>query len=152
MAQSPVLYSLHNKYRHIKGELASLDNQCEKLRADMMHLEHTIMLFANDWSGDDLTGKKPNRPSRWSSRGEGLKTALAILREATAPMSGRDIVIATTRRLDMPLPVPKILYQQSGSMNTLLGKRVGKDMVRHEGKPLRWSLMRPVASNQPTGD
>ena len=152
MAQSPVLYALHNKYRHIKGELASLDNQCDKLRADMLHLEHTIMLFANDWSGDDLTGKKPNRPSRWSSRGEGLKTALAILREATAPMSGRDIVIAVTRRLDMPLPVPKILYQQSGSMNTLLGKRVGKDILRHEGKPLRWSLMQPAASNPPTGD
>ena len=38
MDKSPVLYALHNKYRHIKGELASLDNQCEKLRADMTHL------------------------------------------------------------------------------------------------------------------
>jgi hypothetical protein len=141
MAQSPVLHALHNKYRHIKGELASLDNQCEKLRADMMHLEHTIMLFANDWSGDDLTGKKPHRPSRWSSRGQGIRTALVILREAAAPMSGRDIVIAVTRRLDMPLPVPKILYQQSASMNTQLTTRVGKGVVRHEGKPIRWSLV-----------
>ena len=151
MADPHVLTALYNKYRQIKGELASLDNQCDKLRSDMIHLEQTIMLFANDWSGDDVTGRRPRRPSRWSSRGQGLKTALDILRVATAPMSGRDIVIATTRRLDMPLPVPKILYQQSGSMNTLLNKRVGKDIVRHEGKPIRWSLMRPVASIQPIG-
>ncbi|WP_397605676.1 hypothetical protein [Sphingorhabdus sp.] len=140
MAQSPVLYALHNKYRYIKGELASLDNQCEKLLADMMHLEQTIMLFANDWSGDALTGKKPYRPSRWASRGQGIRTALVILKEATAPMSARDIVIAVTRRLDMSLPVPKILYQQSASMNTQLSTRIGKGVVRHEGKPIRWSI------------
>jgi hypothetical protein len=142
MAQSPVLYALHNKYRYIKGELASLDNQCEKLLADMMHLEQTILLFANDWSGDDLTGKKPYRPSRWASRGQGIRTALVILKEATAPMSARDIVIAVTRRLDMPLPVPKILYQQSASMNTQLSTRIGKGVLRHDGKPIRWSIAR----------
>ena len=142
MAESPVLYALKNKYRHIKGELAALDNQCEKLLADMMHLEQTILLFANDWSGDDLTGKKPYRPSRWASRGQGIRTALVILKEATAPMSARDIVIAVTRRLDMPLPVPKILYQQSASMNTQLSTRIGKGVLRHDGKPIRWSIAR----------
>jgi hypothetical protein len=142
MAESPVLYALQNKYRHIKGELAALDNQCKKLLADMMHLEQTILLFANDWSGDDLTGKKPYRPSRWASRGQGIRTALVILKEATAPMSARDIVIAVTRRLDMPLPVPKILYQQSASMNTQLSTRIGKGVLRHDGKPIRWSIAR----------
>ena len=99
MAQSPVLYALHDKYRQIKGELTALDNQSEKLRADMMNLEKTIILFANDWSGDDLKGRKPNRPSRWAKRGLGQQTALALLREATAPMSSREIVIAITERL-----------------------------------------------------
>ena len=149
MAQSPVLYALHDKYRQIKGELTALDNQSEKLRADMMNLEKTIMLFANDWSGDDLKGRKPNRPSRWAKRGLGQQTALALLREATAPMSSREIVIAITERLDMPMPVPKILYQQSASMNTQLSTRIGKGVVRHEGKPIRWSIMLPVANNQP---
>lgn len=140
MAETYVLTALHNKYRSIKGELAALDNQCEKLRADMMHLEQTIMLFANDWNGEELKGRKPRRPSRWSTRGEGLRTALSILREATAPLSSREIIIETVKRLDMPMPMPKILYQQSSSMNTQLTKRLGKDIVRHEGKPLRWSL------------
>jgi len=98
------------------------------------------MLFANDWSGEDVKGRRPRRPCRWSTRGEGLKTALSILREAKAPMSSREIVTETVKRLDMPMPPPKILYQQSSSMNTLLNKRNGKDIVRHEGKPLRWSL------------
>jgi hypothetical protein len=140
MADPHVITALHNKYRQIKGELASLDNQCDKLRADMMHLEQTIILFANDWSGDDLTGRRPYRPSRWAKRGLGQQTALTILREAAAPMSAREIVIAVTGRLDMPMPVPKILYRQSASMNTQLSKRIGKGIVRHEGKPLRWSI------------
>lgn len=140
MAQSLALSALHNKYRQIKGELAALDNQCEKLRAQMVHLEQTITLFANDWSGDELTGKRPYRPSRWAKRGQGLQTALTVLREATAPMSAREIIIEVTRRLNVPMPEAKRLYAQSASMNTQLSKRVGKDMVRHEGKPVRWSL------------
>jgi hypothetical protein len=140
MADPHVLTALHNKYRHIKGELAALDNQCDKLRADMMHLEQTIMLFANDWSGDDATARRPNRPSRFAERGLGIKTALTILREASEPMTAREIVIEITRRLDMPISVPKILYQQSASMNTQLTARIGKGVVRYEGKPIRWGI------------
>ena len=107
MAETHVLTALHAKYRQIKGELASLDNQCEKLRSDMTHLEQTISLFAHDWSGDEAAPKRPYRPSRWAKRGQGLQTALAVLREAPAPMSAREIIVEVTKRLDMPLPEPQ---------------------------------------------
>ncbi len=151
MAETHVLSALHDKYRQIKGELAALDNQCDKLRNQMVHLERTITLFTNDWSGDELTGKRPYRPSRWSKRGQGLQTALAVLRQATAPMSAREIIIEVIKRLNAPLPEPQTLYRQSASMNTQLAKRVGKDIVRHEGKPVRWSITPPAASNPPIG-
>ena len=142
MAQSLVLSALHNKYRQIKGELAALDNQSDKLRGQLVHLEQTITLFADDWTGDDAAPKRPYKPSRWAKRGQGIQTAMAVLREATAPMSAREIIIEVTRRLDMPLPEPQTLYRQSASMNTQLSKRIGKGIVRHEGKPLRWAVTR----------
>ena len=140
MTETHVLSALHNKYCQIKGELASLDNQTDKLRGQLVHLEQTITLFADDWTGDDVALKRPYRPSRWAKRGQGLQTAMAVLREATAPMSAREIIIEVTRRLDMPLPEPQTLYRQSASMNTTLSKRIGNGVVRHEGKPIRWSL------------
>ena len=127
MAKSIVLSALHNKYRRIKGELAALDNQCEKLRGQLMHLEQTITLFAADWTGDSVAAKRPYRPSRWAKRGQGLQTALTVLREAASPMSAREIMIEVTRRLDMPLPQPQTL---AGALRTALLARAGFDFRR----------------------
>jgi hypothetical protein len=103
MAETHVLSALHNKYRQIKGELAALDNQCGKLRDQLVHLEQTITLFDDEWAADDATPKRPRKPSRWTKRGQGLQTALTVLREATAPLSAREIIIEVTRRLGYPI-------------------------------------------------
>jgi hypothetical protein len=140
MADPHVLTALHDKYNRTKGLLRHHEAQCDDIRADLVHLEATIQMFRAEWTGDESQPVAPYRPSRWLKRGQGIQTALAVLRDATAPMTAREIAIAVFERLGQPTPSSKILDRQVSTFNALMQRRIGKGVIRVEGKPTRWSL------------
>lgn len=140
MAQSPVLYALFDKYERTKGLLRHHEAQCADLSAALVHLEATIRMFRADWTDDEAHPTAPYKPSRWLKRGQGIQTALAVLREATAPMTAREIALAVAERLGRPEPPEREIRAMASAFNQNLAKRIGKGVVRSEGKPWRWSL------------
>ena len=149
MSDPIVLHALFDRYNRTKGRLRHHEAQCDDLRADLAHLEATIRMFRAEWTGDESQPVAPYKPSRWLKRGQGIQTALAVLREATAPMTAREIALAVSERLGRSLPPESELRRISSGFNRNLAGRIGKGVVRHDGKPWRWSLTRPAANIQP---
>jgi hypothetical protein len=72
-----------------------------------------------------------------------------VLREATHPMTAREIALAVWERTKIPMPPKEEFYRITSTFNMALSRRIGKGVARHEGKPLRWSLTRPAANTPP---
>ena len=139
MAEPHVMSALQAKHSRVKGQIVALDTQATQLRIDLDHIEHVIRMFQEDWR-DDNDAVAPRKPSRWDKRGQGIKTALTVLREASEPMTAREIVLAVWARTGLPVPAKQELYRISATFNAALGRRVGKGVVMVEGVPKRWAL------------
>lgn len=140
MANPIVLHALFDRYNRAKGLLRHHEAQCDDLRADLVHLEATIQMFRAEWTGDESQPVAPYKPSRWLKRGQGIHTALAVLREATAPMTAREIALAVSERLGRPVPPENELRRISSGFNRNLASRIGKGVVVVDEFPKRWAL------------
>ncbi len=98
-------------------------------------------MFQADWR-DYNDALAPRKPSRWDKRGQGVRTALEVLRGASEPMSAREIVLAVWERTGLPVPAKEELYRISATFNMALSRRVGNGVMMVEGKPKRWLLSR----------
>ena len=140
MAEPHVLTALYGKYADVMGALRQCEGIAKKHRADLQHIEATIKLFKPDWTGDGIKPRKAHKPSRWPGRGEGMRTALAILRDATEPLTTRQIVVQVLERHTMPEPDYDELKLICASFNGCLLNQVGRGIVSVEGRPRRWAL------------
>jgi hypothetical protein len=148
MAEPQVLYALKAKHSRVKGQIVALDKQVAQLRIDLDHIEHVIRMFQADWR-DDSDAVAPRKPSRWDKRGQGIKTALTVLREASEPMTAREIVLAVWARTGLPVPAKEELYRISSTFNSALRRRVGSAVEAVEERPVRWQI-KPPAANTPS--
>lgn len=139
MAEPQVLSALQAKHCRVKGQIVALDAQATQLRIDLDHIEHVIRMFQVDWRADN-DAVAPRKPSRWDKRGQGIRTALTVLREASEPMSAREIVLAVWERTGLPVPAKQELYRISATFNMALSRRVGNGVVMIEGTPKRWFI------------
>ena len=140
MAEPHVLSALYAKYAETMGALRQCEGQGEKHRADLCHIEATIKLFKSDWTGEGIKPHKAHRPSRWPGRGEGMRTALTILKDATEPLTTRQIVVRVLERHGMPEPDYDELKLICSSFNGSMLNQVGRGIVSVEGRPRRWQI------------
>jgi hypothetical protein len=141
MAEPHVISALQAKHSRVKGQIVALETQATQLRIDLDHIEAVFRMFQQDWRADNADAVAPRKPSRWDKRGQGIKTALAVLREASEPMTAREIVLAVWDRTGLPVPAKQELYRISSTFNTALKRRVGKGVVMVEGRPKRWGKL-----------
>lgn len=140
MADPHVISALNSKYARLSGELRKLERQTDKLRKDIAHIEATIRLFRAEWHGSEITPVAPLKPSRWGGRGQGLRLALDVLRNADQPMTAREIATKALASPGIELPDSKTLSAVAGTITACLERRVGVGVTVIEGRPRRWQL------------
>ncbi len=133
-----VIEALSAKHARLQGLAA---RHCPKRKchqADLEAVERVIRMYDAAW-----TPQAPNRPRRPAimERFGALTTgALEVLREADRPLKTRDIarmVLAKRGVYDATS-----ISGATTSIAVGLKSRIGKGVIRHEGKPFRWSLER----------
>lgn len=131
MAENQLIFGLKRKYGQTLGLIAAGQDR----REDLAHLAAVIRMFRPE---TDLSAIKPIRPylaqkNRWS------REALAILRNANAPMTPRAIANRILAARGLPLTRP---YQQriECSLHAVFERLEGRGLVRAEGSPKRWSI------------
>ena len=94
MAESHVMSALANKRAEIAGMIARAQQQLGQFRADLVHLDATIRLFAPAMEPETIPPKRIRQSDLWFEPGGLSRRVLDALRRAGAPMRAPDLVRA----------------------------------------------------------
>jgi hypothetical protein len=91
MAEPHVIGALRNKRAELAGMLRQLEQQLAQQRANLAHVDATMRLFDPDIRPKDIRPKQPRERNAWFRPGECLRLIYDELREATQPLTTREL-------------------------------------------------------------
>ena len=91
MAELHVISALRNKRAELAGMLRQLEQQLVQQRADLAHLDAAMRLFDPEIRPNDIRPKQPRARNVWFRPGECLRLIYDALREATQPVTTREL-------------------------------------------------------------
>jgi hypothetical protein len=102
MAGLYVISALRNKRAELAGALRQLEQQLVHQRADLAHLDATMRLFDPTIRPKEIRPKLPRERNAWFRQGECLRLIYDALREATQPVTTRDLAESIMGVKDIP--------------------------------------------------
>jgi hypothetical protein len=139
MAEAHVVAALKDKRAKLSGGIADLEKRIGQQRADLLHVDAVLRLFAPEFEPATIPSKAVRQPSGWFRPGELARMVLDVLR--TAPLSVREITAQVMER--------RGLDPQDGRTAELLRKlvrnavnRQAADLVERveDGTLVRWRV------------
>ena len=92
MGEPHVISALRDKRAEISGEILKLEKDIAQRRAELMHLDATLRLFAPDMVLHTIRPKRPaGRKNCWFGHGERSRLVLSALRTAEGALTAREI-------------------------------------------------------------
>jgi hypothetical protein len=91
MAEMHIIGALRNKRAELAGMLRQLEQQLVQQRANLAHVDATMRLFDPDLRPKDIRPKQPRERNAWFRQGECLRLIYDELREATQPVTTREL-------------------------------------------------------------
>ena len=98
MAEPHVIAALRDKRAELSGGIADLEKRIGQHRADLLHVDAVLRLFAPDLEPAAILPKAVRRLSGWFRPGELARMVLEVLRTAPAPLSIREITAQVMER------------------------------------------------------
>ena len=94
MAESHVVSALVAKRSEVAGLIADLERKTAQQRADLVHVDAVLRLYAPELEPDGIPFRVVRRRNGWFKSGELVRMVLDTLRVAPAPMPTREIAAA----------------------------------------------------------
>jgi hypothetical protein len=91
MGELHVIGALRNKRAELAGTLRQLEQQLVQKRANLAHLDATMRLFDPAIRPNDIRPKRTRARNVWFRPGECLRLIYDELREATQPVTTREL-------------------------------------------------------------
>src|SRR5450432_435028 len=91
MAEPHVIGALRNKRAELAGTLRQLEQQLSGHRANLAHLDATMRLFDPNVRPKDIRPRQVRAHNVWFRQGECLRLIYDELREATQPVTTREL-------------------------------------------------------------
>jgi hypothetical protein len=131
MNELHVIGALGNKRAELAGILRQLEQQLVQQRADLAHLDATMRLFDPEIRPKDIRPKQLRTRNVWFRPGECLRLIYDALREATQPVTTRELAERIMRVKAMPAADDR---HRELVQKTLLGSlnRANKTIARVE--------------------
>src|SRR4029079_16201922 len=98
MAEAHVVAALKDKRAELSGGIADLEKRIGQHRADLLHVNAVLRLFAPEFESATIPSKAGLQPSGWFRPGELARLVLDVLRTAPAPLSIREITAQVMER------------------------------------------------------
>src|SRR5882757_10828765 len=118
MAEQHVIGALRNKRAELAGMLRQLEQQLVQQRANLAHVDATMRLFDPDIRPKDIRPKTPRTRNAWYRTGECMRLIYDELREATQPVTTRELAERIMRVKAIPAADD---HQRELVQKTLLG-------------------------------
>jgi hypothetical protein len=125
MAEKHVVSALMAKRSEVAGAIADLEHRAAQQRADLVHVDAVLRLYAPELEPDCIRPRPVRRRNGWFKPGELVRIVLDILRVAPAPMPIREIAVAVMAR--------RGLDQADLHTGRLIGKLVSNALSRQAG-------------------
>ena len=91
MAEPHVVAALRDKRAELSGTIVDLEKSIGQHRADLLHVDAVLRLFAPDLEPAAIGPRAVRRVNEWFRPGELARLVLDVLRTAPAPLSIREI-------------------------------------------------------------
>ena len=125
MAETHVVSALMAKRSEVAGAIADLERRAAQQRADLVHVDAVLRLYAPELQPDSIPSRAVRRRNDWFKPGELVRMVLDILRVAPAPMPTREIAAAVMTR--------RGLDPADTHTARLVGKLVNNTLARQAG-------------------
>src|SRR5687768_5274756 len=98
MAEPHVVVALKDKRAELSGGIADLEKRIGQHRADLLHVDAVLRLFAPEFEPATIPSKAVRQPSGWFRPGELARLVLDVLRTAPAALTVREITMQIMER------------------------------------------------------
>jgi len=98
MAEPHVVAALKDKRAELSGNIADLEKRIGQHRADLLHVDGVLRLFAPEFEPATILPKAVRRPNSWFKPGELARLVLDVLRTAPAALTVREITMQIMER------------------------------------------------------
>ena len=102
MAETHVISALRHKRAELAGMLRQLEQQLAQQRANLAHLDATMRLFDPDVRSNEIRPKQLRTRNAWFRPSECVRLIYDQLREATQPVTTRELAERIMRLKAMP--------------------------------------------------
>jgi hypothetical protein len=103
MAELHVVGALRNKRAELAGTLRQLEQQLARERTNLTHLDATMRLFDPNIRPKDIRPRQQRTHNAWFRHGECLRLIYDELREATQPVTTRELAERIMRVKAIPV-------------------------------------------------
>ncbi len=145
MAEPHVISALVRKRSELAGDIERTHEQLRQMILALENLDATLLMFDPGYRVESIKPKAFRPPKDWSNRGQMTRICLSVLRQASEPLTARDIAVQ--------LLIERALDRDDQRLLRLMTKRVGvalrgqreKGVVRAEqgpGQYVLWALAR----------
>src|ERR1700732_2473117 len=125
-----VLNGLVKRRAELAGDIERTHEALRKMVLDLESLDATIVQFDPDFQVETIKPKAFRPPKDWSNRGQMSRICLSILRQASEPLTTRDIALQ--------LLTERALNREDKKLLRLMTKRVGVSLrLQRDNKVVR---------------
>lgn len=101
MAEPHVISALVKHRAKLAGDIENTKDSLKQLVDDLDKLDAVIRMFDPDYRIEGIKPKIMRAAEDWAQRGEMTRIVLEVLRDATEPLTARDIAIVMMERRGM---------------------------------------------------
>jgi len=134
-----VVSGLVKRRAELAGEIERTHDGLRKMVLDLENLDATILQFEPDFQVETIKPKAFRPPADWSNRGEMTRICLSILRQASEPLTSRDIALE--------LLIERALDKTDQRLLRLMTKRVAVALRGQRDKNVVRSIQGPGQYN-----
>lgn len=145
----PSMNELGNKYAiaalrerraEIAGEITSIERRLRDLRESLVHVDGTLRLFDPSMDPSRIAPKRPYKRVKLFGAGKLNRLILDALRDATGPMTTREVITAIVAQLGYGEDAAKAMSHRVRANLLYLSKSRGLVVKEGERQSARWSL------------
>ena len=102
MGEPHVVSALRDKRSELSGLIAHLERQIDQHLADLTHVDAVIRLYAPEIEPETIPAKPVRDRNSWLRRGECVRLACDLLRDAPEPLPTGAIITDLLRKKGIP--------------------------------------------------
>lgn len=141
MGEAQVVSALRDKRAELSGLIADLEKRVAQHRADLLHVDAVLHLFAPELEVVSIAPKAVRRRNEWFRPGELSRTVLDVLREAPAPLPVREIAVEVMARRGLDAGDGRTLMLLRKLVQNALARQAAELVERVvDGAVVRWRV------------